>query len=137
MYKLRVTRDIAGAHYLPDYEGKCRTMHGHTWTVEVLIAYQSDLGLTGLYLAKTGGLIVDFRLIKETIDLFDHVTLNDLLPVPTAEHLASELYWRLTGHIGNWLDCDVEGYTKDLGTPKVEWVRVWESKECYAEYAPS
>ena len=25
------------AHYLPNYIGKCRDMHGHTWAVEVII----------------------------------------------------------------------------------------------------
>ena len=34
MYKLKTTASFDSAHFLKDYNGKCRNIHGHRWTIE-------------------------------------------------------------------------------------------------------
>ena len=105
--RLYVKRSIAAAHYLPDYDGSCGHLHGHTWVIEVWIEGPAD---------PTTGMVVDFREVKEIIDYCDHQTLNLVLPEgflpPTAENLARYFYGAIS--------CSVQ-------------VRVWESENCYAE----
>lgn len=105
--KLYLKRKIAAAHYLPDYEGDCSKMHGHTWLIEVWLEGR---------IHQTAGMLVDFRAVKRIIDTCDHCILNDVLPEgyqpPTAENLAA--------------------YFLDAIPYSVK-VRVWESDEAYAE----
>ena len=81
------------AHYLPDYEGKCRNLHGHRWEVWV------SLDVTEAYRESKTGMSIDFKKVKGKIDKvleeFDHSLLNDLLPHPTAENLAKMLAYRI------------------------------------------
>ena len=35
MYSLKTNSSFDSAHFLASYEGKCRNLHGHRWTVEV------------------------------------------------------------------------------------------------------
>ena len=35
MYSLKTNSSFDSAHFLAGYEGKCRNLHGHRWTVEV------------------------------------------------------------------------------------------------------
>lgn len=70
------------AHYLPDYIGKCRNMHGHSWVLEV------ELGGK----ANKSGMVMDFALLKKhivvaVIDILDHSLLNTFLKIPTCENL--------------------------------------------------
>lgn len=105
--KLYITRNISAAHFLPDYEGACRNLHGHSFRCEVW--------LEGLVDTMTG-MLVDFKQVKDIIDRLDHVCLNDVLPSnflpPTAENIALYLYDEI---------------------PSCVKVRVWESSDCYAE----
>lgn len=105
--KLYLRRKIAAAHFLPDYEGPCRNLHGHTFLIEVWLEGR---------LFHTTGMLVDFRLVKRTIDTCDHCILNDVLPdlylPPTAEHLAQYFLHAI---------------------PYSVKVRVWESDDAYAE----
>ena len=55
MFELSVKGDFASAHFLRGYEGKCKTLHGHTWKVELTI--ESDK------LDKIG-MVADFALVK-------------------------------------------------------------------------
>lgn len=91
MYKLRVKGSFAAAHHLPDYEGPCSQVHGHTWVVEVEVSAKN---------VGNGGMVVDFAIVKgvlrEVVAKFDHKNLNDLswfqrVP-PTAENVATVLH---------------------------------------------
>ena len=104
--KAYVKRRISAAHCLPNYDGPCRKLHGHTWLIEVW--------LEGTVSEKTG-MLIDFRDVKSIIDSYDHLCLNDVFPLgraPTAENFA----WILYGLI-----------------PRCRKVRVWESEDAYAE----
>ncbi len=116
--------NIASAHFLPGYPGKCANMHGHTWDIEITIA-----GTVG-----SNGILIDFSSIKSILveplkELLDHKILNEQklddwnLDNPTAENLASAiLIWcntRLSSHLAK---------TDHI----VSSVKVWESPDSYA-----
>ena len=81
---IKLIRSFSAAHQLPNYNGPCRDLHGHTWKAVFVLegAVRSD------------GMVGDFKTLKKVLDgvLPDHQFLNDLLPNPTAENLASFLF---------------------------------------------
>ncbi|HVP25816.1 MAG TPA: 6-carboxytetrahydropterin synthase [Methanomicrobiales archaeon] len=118
------------SHRLLHYEGKCRNLHGHRWRVEVWLSGEPDL--------KTG-ILVDFNLIREVVERFDHqvilnredpmvACLEQFQPVvktegdPSSEVLAGEIR-RLLNR-----ECGLSGKGA-----RVTRIRVWESDTCCAE----
>ena len=91
MFEISIKGDIASAHHLREYEGKCKELHGHTWKIEVF--------LRGEKLDKLG-MVTDFSLLKQKFKDFlkaiDHVNLNDLDHFksvnPTAENIAKYIF---------------------------------------------
>jgi len=71
MYFLKTEASFDSAHFLKDYDGKCRNLHGHRWRVIVTIAsdFLSDE-------RQTRGMLVDFddfkTFLKQETDLLDH-----------------------------------------------------------------
>lgn len=115
------------AHDLPNHAGKCRGLHGHTYTVEV--------GVNGEVKEQNGdsdeGMVLDFgeisKVFRERIfSVCDHHYLNDALPVePTsAENIAA---WAMREMVAGLL----------VVAPHVvvRFVRVWETQTGYAEVA--
>ena len=76
--KLYLRHKFDAAHFLPEYKGKCKNLHGHTWLVEIEIKK---------HLKPEETMIVDFTEIKQIIDKFDHKSLNDFMYNPTAENI--------------------------------------------------
>ncbi len=123
MYELTVKNSFSSAHSIPDYDGKCARLHGHTWQVEATVR--------GEHLDRKG-MLVDFKKIKtglnEIIAGLDHQYLNDLKIFkeegenPTAENLAKYIYITLKKLIENENDV------------KLAMVRVWESPSASASY---
>ena len=77
------------AHNLPNYLGKCKNLHGHSFTIQVEVT-----GMVQTY-GPCCGMIIDFAEMKEivnnlVIDDLDHNDLNTLIMNPTAENL---VYW--------------------------------------------
>lgn len=106
------------AHYLPEHDGKCRELHGHSYRVAVTVA--------GPVIEKGAkhGMVIDFgdlsAIWKEHLEpLLDHRFLNETLPVPvtTAEHIAGWLLLRFRDELGPY-----PGLT----------VTVWETPTCWA-----
>ncbi|TCK92820.1 preQ(0) biosynthesis protein QueD [Natranaerovirga hydrolytica] len=71
MYILRTESSFDSAHFLSNYEGKCKNIHGHRWRVEVEV--QSEK------LIERGvkkGMVVDFsdfkKDLKQLVDALDH-----------------------------------------------------------------
>jgi 6-pyruvoyltetrahydropterin/6-carboxytetrahydropterin synthase len=67
------------AHHLPEYEGKCASVHGHTYVLEVEV-WGQVLG---------NGMVMDLntltKCINEVINLYDHKDLNEMFDNPTVE----------------------------------------------------
>ena len=42
MYQLKAKAAFDSAHFLSGYKGKCANLHGHRWTIEVIVE-QEDL----------------------------------------------------------------------------------------------
>ena len=65
MYTLSTEASFDAAHFLTNYEGKCKNIHGHRW--RVVISISGDIN---------NGMVVDFNIIKkdlkELCDYFDH-----------------------------------------------------------------
>lgn len=78
---LKIKRKFNSAHRLPNYEGKCEALHGHTWQAVLVIEGK----------IKDDGMVYDFKKLKKIVDdvLPDHVLLNDIVENPTAENLAN------------------------------------------------
>ena len=105
------------AHYLPNYEGKCKRLHGHTWFLEVEVKGLVD----------SEGFVMDFAELKKLVDdkvivLLDHLCLNDLGLVfsvnPTCENLLGWAWGVLDGFGSPW---------------ELSRLRLYESPDCYAE----
>lgn len=92
--RTRVTRSFSfeAAHQLQWHAGACKNLHGHSYRLEVTVAGDLD----------DNGIVVDFSDLREAVERevitrFDHTYLNDLLPNPTAELIAADIWARLLG----------------------------------------
>lgn len=86
---LRNSYQFSAAHRLPAHQGLCQNLHGHNYTFEVT--------LDGPVQA-TSGMVMDFGdlddvVTEHAVKPLDHRMLNELLPNPTAEHIAQWI-WR-------------------------------------------
>lgn len=115
--KVSITKAFTfeAAHFLPDYEGPCANVHGHSYKLEVTVS--GPLGAAG----NVQGMVMDFTDLKRAVDeaiisQWDHKSLNDVVSFrPTAENLATEAFNRL----------------KKAGLP-VTRVRLWETAKNFA-----
>ena len=62
MYNLKTSPAFHSAHFLARYNGKCANIHGHRWTVEVVVA-GSELVPDG----EKRGMIIDFGDLKKAV----------------------------------------------------------------------
>jgi 6-pyruvoyltetrahydropterin/6-carboxytetrahydropterin synthase len=117
---VKIVTQFAAAHRLENFKGKCESLHGHNWKVEVFLG--------GRNLDETG-LLMDFGEVKartkQMLEEIDHKYLNELAAFqnrnPSSENLASYLFERL----GAILNSD---------RVKVRRVNVWESDSSCASY---
>jgi 6-pyruvoyltetrahydropterin/6-carboxytetrahydropterin synthase len=120
MYEVKIVTQFAAAHRLENFNGKCESLHGHNWKVEVFLGGKDLDG---------AGLLMDFGVVKartkEVLEEIDHKYLNELAAFqdrnPSSENLACYLYERL-GAIFNG------------DRVKVRRVNVWESDNSCASY---
>ena len=120
MYEVKIVTQFAAAHRLENFNGKCESLHGHNWKVEVFLAGK-DLNGTGL--------LMDFGVVKartkEVLEEIDHKYLNELAAFqdrnPSSENLACYLFGRL-------------GAIFNRDGVKVSRVNVWESDTSCASY---
>ena len=118
MFELTIKSDMASAHFLRGYQGKCKDLHGHTWQVEVTI--KSDR-------LDSIGMVADFAIIKKQLKEFlmalDHVCLNDLPYFkdvnPSTENIAKYIY---------------QNFGQAIAPLKIKDVRVWESETSCVVY---
>lgn len=82
------------AHYLPNHDGKCRNLHGHSYKLQVEVSGRvlHDEG------SPKDGMVIDFGPLKDQIkkevwSQLDHKCINNDLPeigTPTAENI---VFW--------------------------------------------
>lgn len=96
MIRMLVTKIFTfdSAHRLPNYDGKCERLHGHTYKLVVTVEHVRED--SGDYVEKEGsdeGMVVDFSVIKgivnaTIIDKVDHYPLHEVFDFrTTAENL--------------------------------------------------
>ncbi len=120
MYELKILTDFSAAHRLENFYGKCESLHGHNWKVEVFLLGER---------LDNAGLVRDFGVVKakarEVLAELDHTYLNDLPAFrqqnPSSENLARYLFERLGTALNG------EGVW-------VSRVSVWESDTSCASY---
>jgi 6-pyruvoyltetrahydropterin/6-carboxytetrahydropterin synthase len=118
MFELSINGEIAAAHFLNAYDGKCKNLHGHTWKVEITVLGKELNSL---------GMVADFTVLKaklkEVLEAMDHGCLNDLSFFkennPTTENIARYL---------------LREYGAKAAPLKVKNVRVWESDTSSVTY---
>jgi 6-pyruvoyltetrahydropterin/6-carboxytetrahydropterin synthase len=120
MFELKVRSRFSAAHRLEGYAGKCATLHGHNWDVDVLVSGEDLDGQ---------GILVDFKVLKQAVvqvlEEIDHRDLNEVNAFrsvnPTSENIARYLFRCLS---------------QKLNQPayRVSRVSVWETSESCASY---
>lgn len=122
---LYLDRSIDASHVIPGHPGKCGRLHGHTYRFEVWVSGP---------LTHADGMLIDYFDLKEQIDTWDHVHLNDVVAfVPTAELLAAEMQRRLLTALHERAR---ESTSKPGGSFADEFgcvVRLWETPGAYAQ----
>lgn len=129
----RVLRFCYG-HRLLNYDGKCRHLHGHNGRAVITLAAPR---------LDAQGMVIDFSKIKRVVGAWvdthlDHrMVLHRDDPLLPALHAAGEPVYLLdvnpTAENIAKLICD---YAVAQGFPVVG-VRLWETDDSYADYAPS
>ena len=119
MYKITVENDFSSAHQLREYEGKCSSLHGHNWRVQLTVRTQE---------LDSRGISIDFgqmkRILAALVEQFDHVDLNATPPFdkinPTAENIARTIFELANRELPDGIEADK--------------VVVWESHKNRVEY---
>ncbi len=120
MYELKIIAQMAAAHQLREFSGKCEKLHGHNWKIEVTVAGR-ELG--------DNGILTDFKVVKEAtesvLDELDHTFLNDLECFkninPSSENIARTIFLSLSKELNN-------------DHVRVSRVTAWESDTACATY---
>lgn len=129
---------FAASHQLPNHDGPCHDLHGHTYKLEVMVTGRVRQPLQEP--APNEGMVLDFaelkRVYAEHIEpRVDHKHLNDTLidvlphaaagPVPTSENIAA------------WIWSVFNGVLREPVLPERRiTIRLWESPTSYAEFGP-
>lgn len=118
-YSIKVESYFSAAHRLREYQGKCESLHGHNWRVEVCIA-SDKLGKAGM--------LIDFKKAKATLnkilEVLDHKQINNIdyfkKHNPTSELVAEYIYNK---------------YKDKIKSPlMLQYVAVWETQNSCATY---
>ncbi|RLA07894.1 MAG: 6-carboxytetrahydropterin synthase QueD [Gammaproteobacteria bacterium] len=121
MYKLKTINEFSSAHFLKDYDGDCKNLHGHNWQVETIVEAKK---------LNQIGIAIDFKQIRNTteqvINKLDHTNLNDLEVFkdmnPTAENIAKYIYRQ----IGELINSE---------NVKIKAITLWENNRCNVTYS--
>ena len=121
MFDVEIRRTFSAAHQLKGYDGDCKNLHGHNYSVVVHVAAEklNDIGIA-----------LDFKLLKAALDEvlsgYDHHNLSELPEFrsvnPTSEILAKTIYDRM-------------GAKLDGNGIKVTKVRIGESENSAVTYS--
>ncbi|MDR1125049.1 MAG: 6-carboxytetrahydropterin synthase [Deltaproteobacteria bacterium] len=92
LWRLAVRSDFSAAHALRHYQGKCEALHGHNFSVELVVE--------GEKLTPDTELLVDFKEVKAklkiALDQLDHHDLGQIPYFgernPSSENIAAWIY---------------------------------------------
>jgi len=109
--------EFEAAHFLPNHQGACCRLHGHSYKLEIEISGETNTD----DLSASYGMIMDFgdlsKMVKENIiDVLDHHNLNTIISDPTAENL---VLW-IKEHL-------------PIKAP-LSRIRLWETSKAYCEW---
>lgn len=117
MYQLEIRHKFDASHQLQDsalliFKG-CARLHGHTYAVRVFVSAKR---------LNEAGMIIDFKAVKNVIDIFDHQHINDVFAEneyaqyePTAERIAQFIFEKIETTLNLVVDRVMlcEGYKGD------------------------
>ena len=117
LWRLTVRGEFASAHALRHYQGKCEALHGHNYSVEMVVE--------GETLTPDTELVVDFTVLKKELraelGLIDHVNLNEYPPFdtvnPSSENLARYIYHNMKVRLA---DMPVRLYSLTVGETSMQ-----------------
>jgi 6-pyruvoyltetrahydropterin/6-carboxytetrahydropterin synthase len=93
MFRLSKSFSFEASHQLPQHQGNCSRLHGHSWRCCLVVEGERLVGEG----PKTG-MLVDYadlgKITRGLHDLLDHRCLNDLIDNPTSERVALFVYQR-------------------------------------------
>lgn len=129
--RVGVERTFDAAHCLPNYDGACARLHGHTYRVRVEVAGVVDPATQMIIDMKVLGAIVD-----RVLEVYDHQLLNDVAANPTAECLAYSLFHSVTEELESHLaspDPALHPFVATPGPldPRLYSVTLWETPTSY------
>lgn len=92
LWRLTVKDEFCAAHALRHYRGKCENVHGHNYSVDMVVQ--------GHTLSHDTELLMDFgdlkKMLKRVLDVLDHTMLNDVPPFdksnPSSENLSRYIW---------------------------------------------
>ena len=129
-HPVRVAKEFQfhAAHVLPNHDGACARLHGHTYRLRVVVVgLPRPVHPAGL--DPEEGMVVDFSVLKDIYQrrvepLVEHQqlheTLKGLVPVTTCEEMARWLFIVFQGEL----------FKRDL---ELDSVTLWETPTSYAE----
>lgn len=120
MYEVMIKSGFSAAHSLREYGGKCESLHGHNFRVDV---YAKASKLDSI------GLSIDFHILKQKtqiiLDELDHKNLNEIPYFakinPSSENIAAYLFHQLKNELNH----------DNVSIHKVD---IWESESSCASY---
>lgn len=106
-------------HFLKDYEGKCKNLHGHNSNLEIEVS--------GIKNTDYPNMIIDFSNLKkivkrEVVDVLDHQFLNEVLNTdyPTVEYITEWIVRKLKPIFGDDL---IRVRVTETDDSRAEWKR--------------
>lgn len=94
--EITVSTSFAAAHRLPEHDGKCYRLHGHTYGLEVSVAGTPQAS------GPASGMVMDFADLRDRVNdaivqKLDHQFLNEVLDfTPTVESVAAWAFEQLS-----------------------------------------
>ncbi len=119
--KLGVELHFDASHSIPAHEGRCKNIHGHTYTVEVVIEGKVE---------KKSHMIIDYFILKkivaEVLEKLDHEYLNDIIGYATSERIAQHIYKEVKKKLKSY---NAELISVQLWEGLGKWVKVEKGDE--------
>ncbi len=121
-YRLTVRSQFSSSHSLRNYGGKCESLHGHNFAVEVAVS--------GARLDPETEILMDFTeikaILKDVLAPLDHAHLNEVPPFdrlnPSSENLARHIHQTLAPRVAAF-------------GVRLDWVTVSEKETQSATYS--